>query len=87
MTYLDMNNYNERKVYDLNEKENQFKEYICYCNKVTEQDIIIAIQNGASTIEDVIKVTGAMKNSNCKVNNPKGTCCYIDIVKVYNEHR
>lgn len=68
-------------------EKNHNKDYICYCNKVTEQDIINAIENGANTIEDVIKVTGAMKNSNCKVNNPKGTCCYSDILKVYNEHR
>lgn len=77
----------KRKAYILKIKENQINEYICYCNKVTEQDIINAIKNGANKIEDVIKVTGAMKNSNCKVNNPKGTCCYSDIVKVYNEHR
>lgn len=63
------------------------KKYICYCNKVTEQDIVNAIQNGASAIEDVIKLTGAMKNSNCAVNNPKGTCCYSDIVKVFNKNR
>lgn len=72
---------------NLNEKEDQNMEFVCYCNKVTEQDIVNAIQNGASTIEDVIKLTGAMKNSNCAVNNPKGTCCYSDIVKVFNKHR
>lgn len=77
----------KRKAYILKIKENQINEYICYCNKVTEKDIINAIQNGASTIEEVIKVTGAMKNSNCKVNNPKGTCCYRDIVEVYDKHR
>lgn len=62
-------------------------DYICYCNHVTEQDIINAIKNGASTIEAVIEITGAMKNSNCAVNNPKGLCCYSDIVNVFNKHR
>jgi hypothetical protein len=28
-----------------------------------------------------------MKNSNCAVNNPKGTCCYPDIVYVFNNHK
>lgn len=61
-------------------------EYVCYCNHVTEQDIIVAIQNGATTVEKVIESTGAMKNSNCAVNNPKGTCCYSDIVYVFNKY-
>ena len=52
-------------------RETVVGEYVCYCNKVTEQDIIEAIKNGAKTIEEVIEVTGAMKNSNCKVNIQK----------------
>lgn len=63
-------------------------EYICYCNKVTKQDIITAMkEKGATTVEEVIKITGAMVNSNCKVNNPKGTCCYPDIVQVFNQNK
>ncbi len=67
-------------------KEIIIGDYVCYCNHVTEKDIINAIENGASSVEDVIKITGAMKNSNCAVNNPKGTCCYSDIVYVFNKH-
>jgi bacterioferritin-associated ferredoxin len=67
-------------------KEVTIGEYVCYCNHVTEQDIINAINNGATTVEKVIEVTGAMKNSNCAINNPKGTCCYSDIVYVFNKH-
>ena len=49
-------------------------EYVCYCNKVTEQDIAKAIiEKGAAFVNEVIKITGAMVNGNCKVNNPKGT--------------
>ncbi|WP_051652440.1 (2Fe-2S)-binding protein [Clostridium algidicarnis] len=49
-------------------------EYVCYCNKVTEQDIDKAIiEKGATSVKEVIKITGAMVNGNCKVNNPKGT--------------
>lgn len=61
--------------------------YICYCNHVKEEDIIKAIEQGADTVEKVIQSTGAMKNSNCAVNNPKGTCCYSDIVYVFNKCR
>lgn len=63
-------------------------EYVCYCNKVTEIDIEKAIaEKGADSVEAVIRITGAMVNSNCKVNNPKGTCCYPDIVTVFNKHK
>lgn len=62
-------------------------EYVCYCNHVAEQDIINAIQDGAKSVQEVINRTGAMKNSNCAVNNPKGTCCYPDIVYVFDKHK
>lgn len=66
--------------------DEQSGKYICYCNHVTEQDIIDAIKNGAITVEAIIEETGAMKNSNCEVNNPKGSCCYSDIVNVFKKH-
>ena len=60
--------------------------YICYCNKVKEVDIMKAItEKGAKNVDDVIKITGAMQNSNCAVNNPKGICCYSDIVRTFNK--
>lgn len=50
--------------------------YICYCNKVTEEDIIEAVINkGAKNIKDIIMLTGAMKNGKCEINNPLGKCC------------
>jgi NAD(P)H-nitrite reductase large subunit len=64
---------------------NDCNEKVCYCNNVTKEDISNAIQNGANSVESVIKVTGAMLNSSCAVNNPNKTCCYKDIVKVFNE--
>lgn len=67
-------------------REEIIGEYVCYCNHVTEQDIVNAMKNGATTVEKVIKVTGAMENSNCALNNPKGTCCYSDIVYVFNKY-
>jgi len=62
-------------------------EYVCYCSKVTEDDIAEAIlERGADSVEAVIRMTGAMKNSNCKVNNPKGTCCYPDVIEIFNKY-
>lgn len=69
-----------------NSKEPEIGEYVCYCNHVTQQDIINAIKNGADTVEKVIALTGAMKDSNCAVNNPKGVCCHSDIVYVFNKY-
>ena len=62
--------------------------YICYCSKVTEEDIREAIlTKGASSVAEVIRMTGAMTHSNCRVNNPKGTCCYPDIEAVFRKYR
>lgn len=66
--------------------ESNIGEYVCYCDLVIEDDIVEAMKNGAKTVKEVIDFTGAMKNSNCAVNNPKGVCCYSDIVAVYNKH-
>lgn len=72
----------------VSEESNITGEYVCYCNKVTEQDIRNAMEEkGANSVDEVIKLTGAMVNSNCKVNNPKGTCCYPDIVQVFNKYK
>lgn len=67
-------------------KEVYIEEYVCYCNHITENDIKNSIKEGAQSVEEAIKNTGAMKNSNCAVNNPKGTCCYSDIVHVFNKY-
>lgn len=50
--------------------------FICYCNKVTEEQIIDAVVNkGAKNMSDIIELTGAMKNGKCETNNPLGKCC------------
>lgn len=68
-------------------KEYIMGEYVCYCNNITEEDIKNSIIEGAKTIQEVINKTGAMKESNCAVNNPKGVCCYADIVYVFNKYK
>ncbi len=54
--------------------------YVCYCNHVTEEEVVRAVtERGAGTVAAVAKATGAMKNGNCVINNPKGVCCHADI--------
>lgn len=48
-------------------------EYICWCDKVTEEDIIKAMENGARTVRDIKNMTGAMTHCDCENKNPKGT--------------
>lgn len=51
--------------------------YVCYCNKVTEEQVIEAVvNNGAENMKDIIKLTGAMKNGQCELKNPLGKCCH-----------
>ena len=60
--------------------------YICYCSKVTEGEIIDAVINqGAENINDIIKITGAMENGNCTLNNPLGKCCGSIIMETINK--
>ncbi len=47
--------------------------YICYCDMVTEEDIVNAIKKGARTLKDIKNMTGAMTHCDCKNKNPKGT--------------
>lgn len=57
-------------------KDDANPKYICYCNYVTEEDIVDSVLNkGAKDIKEVSEITGAMKNGNCKMNNPLGKCC------------
>ena len=73
-----------RETGDVSERSGEF---ICYCSKVKEEDIRTAIlDKGARTVEQVIAMTGAMCESNCAANNPKGVCCYPDIVAAFEKY-
>jgi len=50
-------------------------EIICYCKQVTKSQIEKAIQDGAKTMKDIQKITGACTGNNCKEFNPSGYCC------------
>jgi len=57
-------------------KINANPKYICYCNKVTQEQIEAAVINhNASEMKDIVRLTGAMKNGRCLQNNPTGKCC------------
>ena len=58
-------------------KKDANPKYACYCSKVTEEQVVEAVvKHGARTVNEVNAITGAMKNSNCKENNPLGICCH-----------
>ncbi|HGI3756894.1 TPA: (2Fe-2S)-binding protein, partial [Streptococcus agalactiae] len=40
------------------------------------QVIEAVVKHGAKSVKEVNAITGAMKNSNCKENNPLGVCCH-----------
>lgn len=67
-------------------KEGANPKYICYCNQVTEEQIINAVLNdGGKDMKDIVRLTGAMKNGNCKTNNPLGKCCSPSIQEVIDK--
>lgn len=57
-------------------KEGARSKYVCYCSRVTEQDIInVVLTRQAVTLSEAIALTGAMKNGDCVNSNPAGICC------------
>lgn len=67
-------------------KKDANPKYICYCSQVTEQQIIDAVINdGATNMKDIIRLTGAMKNGKCEINNPLGKCCSLHILETINK--
>lgn len=48
---------------------------LCYCKQVTEEDVIDAVEGGARTLEEVVRVTGIGGGGQCKITNPAGRCC------------
>ena len=48
-------------------------EIVCYCNHVTKGQIVEAMDNGARTLNDIRKMTGACTKGNCKDLSPRKT--------------
>ncbi|MDK2892226.1 Csac_0668 family 2Fe-2S cluster-binding (seleno)protein [Methanohalophilus sp.] len=68
-------------------KKDAKPKYACYCNKVTEEQVINAIiDNNATSVKDVVRITGAMNNPNCQINNPLGKCCHHIIQEIIDKN-
>jgi len=48
-------------------------EIICFCSNVTKGQIVQAISDGAKTLDDIRKSTGACTVGRCKELSPKKT--------------
>jgi bacterioferritin-associated ferredoxin len=58
-------------------KKDANPKYACYCSEVTEEQVINAVvKDGAINMKEVLKITGAMRNSQCQKKNPLGKCCH-----------
>lgn len=58
---------------------------VCYCKGVTREAILRAIRDGARTLADVQRLTGAGTGDRCRELNPKGVCCHGDILALLAE--
>ncbi len=58
---------------------------VCYCGRVSREQIVQAIRAGATTLRQVQKATGAGIGDRCKELNPKGTCRIPDIMAIIKE--
>ncbi len=56
-------------------KERDAPRPLCYCKQVTEEDVIVAIERGARSFEEVKNSTGIGGGGQCKITNPAGRCC------------
>ena len=59
---------------------------MCYCDQVTKGQIIAAMEQGAKTLSDVKRMTGACTSCRCEELNPSGQCCARDIACVMKEY-
>jgi len=59
---------------------------ICYCKNVTKTEIEQTVLNGAITLADIQKMTGACTGNKCKELNPSGECCSKDIKALLNDN-
>ena len=59
---------------------------ICYCDNVTTGQILEAREQGAKTLADIKRMTGACCICKCAELNPSGKCCAQDIALVMREY-
>jgi bacterioferritin-associated ferredoxin len=56
-------------------KEKTSPRPLCYCKQVTEENVIMAIEKGAKTFEEVAEMTDIGGGGHCRITNPAGRCC------------
>ena len=61
-------------------------ELVCYCDNVTKGQILAAMEQGAKTLQDIKRMTGACTSCKCAQLNPSGKCCAQDIARVMKEY-
>ena len=59
---------------------------VCYCDHVTKGEILEAMEQGAKTLADTRRMTGACSSCKCKEMNPSGKCCSQDIALIIREY-
>jgi len=62
------------------------QEIVCYCSNITKSQIVEALDNGAKTLTDIRKVTGACTKGKCKEFNPSKQCCAPMITTIIEEY-
>lgn len=65
--------------YSENILEAPLDETVCWCNGVSKQSILDAMQNGARNMDDIRRMTGACTLGRCKELSPRGRCCSKEI--------
>lgn len=55
---------------------------VCYCQNISKQQILQEISDGAKTVADVTRLTGAGKGRQCLELNPRKRCCHADIGEI-----
>ena len=68
-----------KSSYTINVLEASLDETVCWCSNVSKQSILDAIQNGARSMDDIRRVTGAGIVGRCQELSPRGRCCSIEI--------
>lgn len=58
-------------------------ETVCYCKNVSKMQVLSAITvEGAKSLEDIKRITGACTGKDCATMNPSGKCCSEDIQEI-----
>ncbi len=57
-------------------KKDADSKYACYCNNITEEQVIeTVLKKGLENMKEIIVSINGKVKSQCKVKNPMGKCC------------